>query len=104
MRISDLDPSAINGPAPSAASPASGIGAYGQAGRGGYGQSTDQVQLSSGSRLAASALSDHSARLSQLKSLVASGQYDPPAGAVGKSMLGEALSRTPASVNSESAE
>lgn len=95
MRISDLDLSGINGLSPSAATPASGIGAYGQAGRGGYGQTSDQVQLSGASRLAASSLASHSARLAQLKSLVASGQYDPPAEAVGRSLLHEALSRTP---------
>jgi hypothetical protein len=95
MRISDLDPSGINGLSPSAASPASGVGACGQPGRGAYGQTADQVQLSGASRLAASALASHSARLSELKSLVASGQYDPPAEAVGKSLLDEALSRTP---------
>jgi hypothetical protein len=94
MRISDLTPSGINGLSPSSASPASGIGAYGQGGRGAYGQTTDQVQLSGASRLAASALADHSARLAQLKSLVASGQYDPAPDAVGKSLLSEALSRT----------
>jgi hypothetical protein len=94
MRISDLNASGIHGPAPTSTSPASAIGAYGQAGRGAYGPSADQVQLSGASRLAASALADHAARLSQLKSLVASGQYDPPAEAVGKSLLNEALSRT----------
>jgi hypothetical protein len=95
MRISDLNPSGSTGVSPSSASPASGIGAYGQAGRGAWGQTADQVQLSGASRLAASALRDHSARLSELKSLVAAGQYDPPSDAVGKALLGEALSRTP---------
>ena len=87
MKISDLTPAGVNGLAPGSASPASGVGAYGQAGRGIYGQTTDQVQLSGASRLAASALADHAVRLSQLKSLVASGQYDPPAESVGKSLL-----------------
>lgn len=95
MRISDVTPSGINGLSPGSASPASGIGAYGQSGRGAWGQAADQVQLSGASRLAASALADHSARLSQLKSLVASGQYDPPANDIGKSVVSEALSRTP---------
>lgn len=94
MKISDLTPSGINGLAPGSASPASGIGAYGQAGRGIYGQTADQVQLSGASRLAASALAAHSARLSQLKTMVESGQYNPPAEAIGKSLLNEALSRT----------
>jgi anti-sigma28 factor (negative regulator of flagellin synthesis) len=92
MKISDLTSSGINGLAPGAASPASGAGAYGQAARGAYGQTADQVQLSGASRLATSAMADHSARLSQLKSLVASGQYDPPADAIGKALLNEALS------------
>ena len=94
MRISDLTPSGINGLSPGAASSTSGVGAYSQSGRGAYGQTADQVQLSGASRLAASALQDHSVRLSQLKSLVASGLYDPPADAVAKSMITEALSRT----------
>jgi hypothetical protein len=44
--------------------------------------------------MAASALADHSARLAQLKSLVSAGQYDPPADAIGASLVSEALSRT----------
>ena len=95
MRISDLDPSGINGLSTGAAAPASGIGAYSQAGRGAYGQTADQVQLSGASRLAASALAGHATRLSQLRSLVASGQYDPAADEVGRSLINEALSRTP---------
>jgi len=95
MRISDLNPSGINGLSPGSASPASGISAYGQGGRGTYGQTGDHVQLSSASRLAASVLASHSARLTELRSLVASGQYDPPAAAVAKSLVSEALFRTP---------
>ena len=95
MRINDLTTSGANGLAPNAASGASGINAYGQGARGVYGQTGDNVQLSGASRLAASALATHSAQLSQLQSLVASGQYDPSAASVGKSLLNEALSRTP---------
>jgi hypothetical protein len=94
MKINDLSSSGLNGLAPGSASPASGIGAYGQAGRGIYGQSGDQVQLSGASRLAASALAAHSARLSQLKAMVGSGRYDPSAEAICKSLLDEAVART----------
>ena len=94
MRINDLDPSGINGLSPSGASQVSGAAAYGRGGRANYGQLTDQVQLSGASRMAASALADHSARLAQLKSLVSAGQYDPPADAIGASLVSEALSRT----------
>jgi anti-sigma28 factor (negative regulator of flagellin synthesis) len=93
MRINDLDPSSINGLSPSGASQVSGLGAYDRGGRAGYGQTTDQVQLSGASRMAASALADHSARLAQLKSLVSAGQYDPAAEAIGKSLVDEVLSR-----------
>lgn len=94
MKISDLNPAALNGLTTGSISTSSGIGAYGRSGRGGYGAAPDQVQLSGASRLASSALAAHSARLAQLKSLVATGDYNPSPDAVGKAMLGEALSRS----------
>lgn len=96
MRINDLNSSGIGSLSPAGASAATGIGAYGQSGRAGYGQSADQVQLSGASRLAAGSLAEHSARIAQLKGLVATGQYDPSAEAVSRSLLEEAVSRTAA--------
>jgi hypothetical protein len=94
MKINDLNPAALTGLTTGSLSSLQGVGAYGRAGRGGYGPAPDQVQLSSASRLASSALAAHSARLSQLKSLVASGDYNPPPEAIGQSMVSEALSRS----------
>jgi hypothetical protein len=94
MKISDLNPALLNGLATGSIASSSGIGAYGRAGRGAYGPAPDQVQLSGASRLASSALAAHSARLAQLKSLVVSGDYNPSAEAISKSMVGEALSRS----------
>ena len=94
MKINDLNPAALNGLSTGSIASSPGVGAYGRVGRGAYGPAPDQVQLSGASRLASSALAAHSARLTELKSLVASGDYNPSAEAVGKSMVGEALSRT----------
>lgn len=93
MRISDLNTAGVGNASPSGASPTSGLGAYGQVGRGAYGQTSDQVQLSGASRLATSALQNHSTRLSELKSLVASGDYNPSADGISKSLVSEALAR-----------
>jgi hypothetical protein len=90
MKI-DLNPSALSGLSTGSIASTQGIGAYGRSGRGGYGPSSDQVQLSGASRVASSALAAHSARLAQLKSLVASGDYNPSPEAVAKSMVSEAL-------------
>ena len=95
MRISDLDPSVTSGLSTNGTSPASQASAYGQVGQSAYGQTADQVQLSNGSHLAAAAMTDHSARLSQLKASVKSDVYNPPAKAIARSLLREALSRTP---------
>lgn len=89
MRINDLSPSGLNGLSPGGVSPASDAGSYGRGG--GYGQSSDQVQLSGGSRLAATALADHSARLALLRNLVAGGNYAPSVEEVGRSIVKEAL-------------
>lgn len=94
MKISDLNPGALNGLTTGSIASSPGVGAYARAGRGGYGSASDQVQLSGASRLASSALTAHSARLAQLKSLVASGDYNPAAEAIGKSIVNEALSRS----------
>jgi hypothetical protein len=93
MKI-DLNPAALNGLTTGSISSSPGIGAYGRTGRGAYGSGTDQVQLSGASRLASSALADHSARLSQLRSLVASGDYNPSPEATAASMVSEALARS----------
>ena len=93
MKI-DLNPSALNGLSTGSIASTQGIGAYGRSGRGGYGPSSDQVQLSGASRLASSALSAHSARLAQLKSLVASGDYNPSAEAIAKSIVTEAMAQS----------
>jgi hypothetical protein len=94
MKVSDLNPALLNGLSTGSVASSPAIGAYGRAGRGAYGPAPDQVQLSGASRLASSALAAHSARLTQLKSLVASGNYSPSSEAIGKSMLHEALSRS----------
>jgi hypothetical protein len=94
MKISDLNPAALNGLSTGSVSSSPGIGAYGRGGRGAYGPTSDQVQLSGASRLASSALAAHATRLMQLKSLVASGNYNPSAEAVSKAMVSEALSRS----------
>jgi len=93
MKISDLNPASLGSLSTGSIASSPAIGAYGRSGRGGYGTATDQVQLSGASRLASSALAEHSARLAQLKSLVASGDYNPSAEAVGKAMVSEALSQ-----------
>ena len=93
MKISDLNPAAVNGFSTGSIASSSGLGAYGRSGRGAYGSPPDQVQLSGASRLASSALSSHSARLAQLKSLVAAGDYNPSAEAIGQAIVGEALAR-----------
>ena len=90
MKISDLNPAGVNGLSTGSIS-SSGLSAYARSGRGAYGPAPDQVQLSSASRLASSALADHSARLSQLKSLVASGEYNPSNEAIGQAMIGQAM-------------
>jgi hypothetical protein len=94
MKISDLNPAALNGLSTGSIAPSTGLGAYGRSGRNAYGLAPDQVQLSGASRLASSALASHSARLAQLKSMVMSGAYNPSAEEVSKSMVSEALSRT----------
>ena len=93
MKITDLNSQGVNGLSPGSITPA-GIGAYGRGGRSAYGPASDQVQLSGASRLASSALAEHASRLTQLKSVVAAGGYNPPGEAVGSSMLDEALSRS----------
>jgi hypothetical protein len=93
MKITDLGSAALQGLSTGSISSTPAIGAYGRGGRGGYGTSSDQVQLSGASRLASSALAAHNARLTQLKKLVASGEYNPSAEAISKSMVSEALSR-----------
>jgi len=94
MKISDLNPAALNGLSTGSISSSPGIGAYGRTGRGAYGSTSDQVQLSGASRLASSALTAHSARLNQLKSLVASGNYNPSTDEIAKSIVHEALSQS----------
>ena len=93
MKISDLNSAGLSGLSTGSIGSSQGVGAYGRVGRGGYGSAPDQVQLSGASRLASSAMAAHSARLSELKSLVASGEYNPSADEIGKAMVGEALSR-----------
>ena len=93
MKISDLNPAALGHLSSGSISSAAGIGAYGRSGRAGYGPAPDQVHLSGASRLASSALASHSARLQQLKSLLASGDYNPSSDAISRSIVGEALSR-----------
>jgi hypothetical protein len=94
MKISDLNSANLNGLSTGSVSSLQGAGAYGRGARGAYGPAPDQVQLSGASRLASSALAAHSARLTQLKGLVASGEYNPSAEAVGQSLVSEALSRS----------
>jgi hypothetical protein len=94
MKISDLNTAGLGGLSTGSIRSSQGIGAYGRASRGSYGSAPDQVQLSGASRLASSALAAHAARLSELKSLVASGEYNPSADEIGKSMVSEALSRS----------
>ena len=94
MKISDLNPAALNGLSTGSISSSQGIGAYGRAGRGGYGSTPDQVQLSGASRIASSALAAHSSRIAQLKNLVLSGEYNPAPDAIAKSLLAETLSRS----------
>jgi hypothetical protein len=93
MKITDLNSAGV-GSVSSGAITTSGIGAYGPSGRGSYGPGSDRVQLSGASRLASSALAAHASRLSQLKSLVASGNYNPSGETVGKAIISEALSRS----------
>jgi anti-sigma28 factor (negative regulator of flagellin synthesis) len=93
MKISDLNPAALNGLSTGSIS-SSGIGAYGRTGRGAYGSSADQVQLSGASRIASSAMAAHAARLTQLKSQIMSGSYNPAGGAIAESILTEALARS----------
>ena len=92
MKI-DLNPSVLNVLSTGSIASTQGVGAYGRSGRGGYGPSSDQVQLSGASRLAASDLAAHSARLAQLKSLVASDGYNPSPEAIAKSIVSEALAQ-----------
>ena len=94
MKINDLNPGSLNGLTTGSISSSPGVGAYAKGGKGGYGSSGDQVQLSGASRVASSALSAHAARLAHLKSLVASGDYNPSSEAVSMSMVNEALSRS----------
>ena len=94
MRITDSTTTEIGNLSSQAASQAQQAGLYGQAGLAGYGQSADRVQLSTASQLAASALANHSAHLSRLREMVASGNYDVSGETVAQSVLDEALSRT----------
>jgi hypothetical protein len=94
MKINDLNSAALNSISTGSISSTSGIGAYGRSGRSAYGSVPDRVQLSGASRLASSAFSAHSARLAELKSLVASGEYNPSGETVSRSMVSEALSRS----------
>lgn len=94
MKINDLNSAALNGLTTGSIASSPGVGAYARGGRGAYGSVPDQVQLSGASRLASSALTAHAERLAQLKSLVASGEYNPPAEAISQSMVSEALSRS----------
>jgi hypothetical protein len=94
MKISDLNTGALNGLSTGSISSSPGLGAYGRDARVAYGPASDHVQLSSASRLASAALAAHSARLAQLKSLVASGDYNPSAEGISRSIVSEALSRT----------
>jgi hypothetical protein len=93
MKINDLNSAALNGLSTGSIGSTAGAGAYSRAGRSAYGASTDQVQLSGASRLASSAMTAHAARIVQLKSLVASGDYNPSSDEISRSMIGEALSR-----------
>ena len=94
MKINDLNPAALSALTTGSIASSSGVDAYGRAGRSAYGSTPDQVQLSGASRLASAALAGHSARLAQLKSLIAAGDYNPSAEAIGKAMIGEALTRS----------
>ena len=93
MKINDLNATTLNGVAAGSITPSSSVGAYGQGGRSAYGPALDQVHLSGASRIASSALAAHAERLSQLKALVALGDYNPSADAIGQSMLSAAISR-----------
>jgi hypothetical protein len=93
MKISDLNSAALNGLSTGSVGSSPGIGAYGRTGHGAYGSASDQVQLSGASRLASSALIAHAARLNELKSLVASGNYNPSTDEIAKSIVHEALSQ-----------
>jgi len=93
MKIGDLNAGGLNGLSTGSVASSQGLGAYARGGRGGYGSGPDQVQLSGASRVASSAIAAHTARLAQLKTLVASGGYNPPAEAISKAILVEALSR-----------
>ena len=94
MKISDLNPAALTALSTGSISSSPGIGAYGRTGRGAYGSSADQVQLSGASRIASSAMASHAARLSQLKNQVMTGDYNPSGGAIAESILNEALARS----------
>ena len=93
MKVSDLNPALLNGLSTGSIASSQGIGAYGRSGRGAYGSASDQVQLSGASRVASGALAAHSARLSQLKQLVASGNYNPSPDSISQSMLNEIMTR-----------
>lgn len=94
MKISDLNSVALTGLSTGSISSSPGIGAYSRTGRGAYGSSADQVQLSGASRIASSALAAHSARLSQLKNQVMNGEYNPSGADVAQSILSETLARS----------
>jgi len=93
MKINDLNTSALNGLSTGSIS-SGGIAGYGRNGRAAYGSSPDQIQLSSASRVAYSAIAAHAGRLQELKRLIAAGKYDPPGEVIGKSLVKEALLRS----------
>lgn len=94
MRVGDLNPANLNGLSSERTSSSQGLGAYGQNGRGAYLGGNDQVQLSGASRVAASALAEHSSRVAHLKALVSAGQYTPSNEAVSKSLVADVLARS----------
>ena len=93
--VNDMKVGDIPGGAPGSVSPGriSSLAseAYGQHTRSAYGGASDQVTLSSGSRAATAALSSHSSRLAELRSLVTGNQYNPSADAIGQAVLAGVL-------------
>jgi hypothetical protein len=94
MKISDLNSSGVGETSSQPIAPSSSRSAYGIGARQAYQSGPDQVYLSNASAIASSSLSSHSIQLAHLKSLVASGSYDPPASEISKSLLQESLARS----------
>lgn len=93
MKIGDLNSSGTGGTSsqPIVSSPP--LSAYRMDARRNYQSGPDQVQLSSASAIASLTLSSHATRLSELKSAVSAGKYDPGASETAGAMLDETLAR-----------